>query len=202
MSGFFSTRVDTGYQAGFEQGSDEDSEIEFVLTIAYEDLNLLLRDPSTTGKASGTLKAPELSGRPMLATGHFRLLVPQRNRVETWHMLYDLDLESEAGEKFTFKGHKILRQRGTLHAWPDSTTLYIDVHSANGDTHGKGIMRISPVDFVRQLRTIAVDDVPDAGRRSAYRRAFVRMFAGSFLRIYGGLLDKAGRFPLTPVSVP
>jgi cholesterol oxidase len=199
MKGFFSTRVDDGYDAGLAQGSDDGSAIEFVLTIAYDDLDLALREPSTRARVWGTVTAPELSKRRMVATGDFRLLVPEPCFVETWRMLYDLRLCSEDGESFRFNGFKRLRERGSLHAWPDSTTLYVDVGATKGDTRGVGIMRISPGDFVRQLRTIAVDGVADPSRRRAYRLAFVRMFAGSLLGIYGGLLDEAGRFPLEPV---
>jgi len=213
MSGFFSTKVKKGYKAGYGQGLADASPLEFVLTLRYEDLDALLRDPATPARPTGTVTAPQLApGRLTVTDGQFILLQPRPERVETWNMRYTLHLLAEDGRRFRFEGFKVLRKRASIHGWPDTTTMYVTIREAADDDEegddgkgavvGRGIIYITLPDFLRQLRTISVVRVSDPGLRRSYLLKFLRLFAGSLFKIYGGLLDAAGRFPHAPPSMP
>ncbi len=199
MTGFFSTRVVDGYEDGHAQGMADDSRLDVVLTIEYEDLDTALLKPDSPARVSGTAFAPELSRRRLTVTGgEFKLFVHDPAHVETDHMIYKLELLSETGEVFHFEGHKVIRERGSLHAWPDTTTLYVTMRSAADESIGVGIIRVGAIDFVRQLRTMKATNVDDADTRRGYRFDYMRMFTRKLLSVYGGPLDKT-RFP---VSIP
>jgi cholesterol oxidase len=143
--------------------------------------------------------APQLSTHPLTVVGgEFRLLVPEPQHVETWNMRYSLDLLSREGRRYHLDGFKMLRERPGLNAWRDTTTLYVTIRHENGDNACVGIMRVSPIDFLKLLSTMRVRRVRGARRRLAYLVSFFRVFARSLLRIYGGALDEPGRFPIAP----
>lgn len=199
MEGFVSTRADDDHDAGYAQGRADGSSMEVVLTIAYEDLHAALRDPEHPARVSGTVLAPELSPRRMTVTGgRFRLLVDEPKYVETWRMRYELEALSEDGRRFDIAGFKRIRKRGSLHAWPDTTTLFVDIKGPDG-LRGAGIIRIKAGDFLKQLMSMHAVNVP-ASERRAHRNAYWRMFARKFLSIYGGPLDEPGRFPIAPAQ--
>jgi cholesterol oxidase len=199
MAGYFSKKVKQGYKAGAEQGKADRSPIELVCTITYSDL-----EPITNGAAVadviGTVFAPALSPQRLVATGSFRLFVPDPRFVETWHMRYDLKLRAESGETFGLHIFKLLRERGSLDAWGDTTTAYAKVIDSAGAVAGVGIVRISTLDFIRQILTIDAPDAPDNATRWSVRMSYMRMFVKKLLSMYGGPLDTAGEFP--PPSPP
>jgi cholesterol oxidase len=206
MTGYFSTRVDDGYAAGYAQGKADDSRLEVVLTISYEDLAAALRKPESPAHISGTVFAPELSKRRLTITGGgFRLFVHDTKYVETDRMIYQLDLLAEDGKRYHLDGHKSIRERGSLRAWPDTTTLYVTVSDGRKRAIGVGITHVGAFDFLRQLRTMQ----PTAGRRSTNggdgetpepgRFDFMRMFTRKLLSVYGGPLDKT-RFPAREIE--
>jgi cholesterol oxidase len=184
------------FRAGWAQGCDDSTRIEFVLTIRVEDLDALLVRPATPADVTGTAVAPALSPTALTVVGgQFRLLVHNPDRVETWNMFYDLSLVSAAGERFELHGFKVLRERPGFNAWRDTTTLFVTVTSEHPRTRLFGIMRLTPSDLVRQVRTMQVLHVRDSQRRLEYLAAFLKRFAHSLIRIYGGPLDEAARFP-------
>lgn len=200
MAGFLSTRVKEGYEVGYALGRDEGMSIEFIITIEFPNLDAALGNPSLPGTIAGTVTAPAVSPSPLVVTkGEFVLLKPDPDRVETSTMRYDMDLQGEDGRRFQLAGFKVLHDRAGLDAWSDTTTLFITIRDGDGVV-GVGMMRISFVDFLRQLLTISVLRVPDIWRRIRYTGQFGWKFAGSLLRIYGGPLDEPWRFPEPPKS--
>jgi cholesterol oxidase len=198
MAGYLSTRVSEGYRQGYEVGRDEGSPIEFVVTMEFDDLDALLQTPSTPGTIAGTVVAPALSPRRLrVVGGTFILLEPDLDHVETSTMRYRMQLEDESGRRFVLDGFKVLQDRPGLDAWSDTTTLYVTVGDDSG-VLGVGIMRISVNDFLRLVRTMSVLRVPELGRRVRYLARFGRRFAGSLLRMYGGVLEEPWRFPKPP----
>lgn len=211
MAGFVSTLVRGSYDAspasmekfvaGRALGRDDGSGIRFVLEILIEDLPAMLTDPSTKARVTGYVEAPSVSpGRLKVQRGEFQLLVRDPSRVETWNMIYDLRLRSDDRRVFRLHGFKLLHQRPGLNAWNDTTTLFVTLTQSRSRTERSGIMHLTLGDLVRQVRTMAVLNVRDPWRRFAYLGAFLQRFAYSLLRIYGGALDEAGRFPPLPTS--
>src|SRR6266536_2267226 len=199
MRGYFSTQVTRGFRAGWLRGRADGSSIDCTLTIDFEDLRETLEHPDRPARVSGTVDAPRLSPYELtVEDGEFILLERDDQRVETWHMRYRMRLLARDGRHYRLDGLKVLHDRPGFDAWWDTTTLYTTISDGGGSPLGVGIMRIRLADFLRQLRTIRVRNVIEPGRREAYLLAFVWLFARSLLRIYGGPLDEASRFPTLP----
>ena len=187
------------FEAGWARGRDDGTEIKFVLTIRVEDLYAQLARPDTAAVVTGTVVAPALSPHALtVVQGRFQLLVHDPDHVETWNMIYDLQLLSRSGEQFRLHGFKVLHQRPGLNAWRDTTTLFVEVTSDRPATRLVGIMRLTASDLARQVRTMRVLHVGSRRRRAQLLSAFLKRFAYSLIRIYGGPLDEAARFPYPP----
>jgi len=203
MTGFVSLHVDGGdFGEACERGRADGALVELLLTVDYDDVRVVLEDPIRVARISGTVLAPELSPHRLTITdGRFTLLDPDASQAETWNMRYAMDLLAEDGRRYTFDGYKVIRRHGTRHAWSDTTTLYATIRELNGPNKRIGILRLQPIDFARLLRTINVRGVPHR-QRIEYRLAFLRLFAGEMVHIYGGALDNAGAFASAPRKAP
>jgi cholesterol oxidase len=218
MSGPMSTRAvaDRPEQEGSETGPErqaaceagaagadalETSTVGFVLTVSFDDLNVLLRDPAHPGRLSGTVTAPALAPEPLVVgEGSFGLFVPDPERAGGSLMRYRMILLAADGTRFRFDGFKVLGRRSVLRTWPDTTALYTTIRDAagglgsddgsTGAIRGMGVLRLKPSDFGRQLTTIRATNVAERRLRSRYQTAFARMFAGNLLRMYGRVLDE------------
>ncbi|WP_131786925.1 alpha/beta hydrolase [Protofrankia symbiont of Coriaria ruscifolia] len=199
LTGYFSTRVTDDFQAGFTQGRADGTSVDIDLAVDFDDVDVLLRDQTTPGRPSGSVRVPILSSEALtIEDGEFVLVEPDPDQVETWHIRYRLVLVAGDGERYTLDAFKVLHDRPGLDAWSDTTTLNLTLRTDDGRTLGVGIARVERRDFVRALRAIEVRGVADAGRRRAYELAALKLFAGYLLRIYGGPLDEARRFPVAP----
>jgi cholesterol oxidase len=195
LAGFASMHVQEDFREGFDQGRDDGAMIEFFLTIVYDDVRAVLGDTRHDAKISGTVLAPELSPHRLIVTsGAFTLLDPDPAQVETWHMRYRMELLAEEGKRFLIDGYKVIRKRGARHAWSDTTTLYVTIKEVNGTASGRGILHLQPTEFARLLRSINVHGV-SRRKRIEYHLAFLELFAGKLVNIYGGVLDEPGAFP-------
>ncbi|HEY6787718.1 MAG TPA: GMC oxidoreductase [Trebonia sp.] len=202
LTGFVSMRASGDFREGHARGRDDGALVELLLTIDYEDVQAVLNDPRCHAAISGTVLAPELSPHRMTVTqGRFTLLDPDPSQPETSHMRYRMNLLAEDGKRYVFDGHKVIRKRGTRHAWSDTTTLYTTIKELNGPGHGTGILRLQPADLARLLRTLDVRGVP-LRKQVEYRLAFGAFFAGEMARMYGGALNEAAAFPSEPRQAP
>ncbi|WP_131747398.1 hypothetical protein [Frankia sp. Cppng1_Ct_nod] len=224
FTGYLSTRVtDHDFQAGWSAGQrsrdhgffgaseghedvpgrSDATSVELVLTIGFDDLEALLRDHGIPGRPSGSVRVPFLSRDELTVVGgEFVLVDPDPDQVETWHVRYRLDLVADDGERYVLDGFKTLHDRPGFDAWSDTTTLYLTLRTAGGQVLGAGIARVERRDFLRALRAVEVRGVADPGRRRRYELAVAKLFAGYLLRIYGGPLDEARRFPAAPGRSP
>ncbi len=202
MTGYFSTAVSDDHVPGFAQGKAEGSVLDVALTIAYPDIAALLRDQATPARVSGTVIAPALSTDELTVVGGtFRLFVPQPDLVEMFHMMYELDLLTTDDRRYKLRGRKVLRERGALSAWRDSTTLFAEISDADGRIVGVGGMRVGFFDFLRQLMTMRATGEASRRKRGRYRLEFQWMFTRKFLNLYGGPLDSASGYRDTPTDV-
>jgi cholesterol oxidase len=162
--------------------------IEFVLTIASEDVPALLADAATPMTLVGTVEAPALAPGPLMVEhGELRLLEPVSDQVETWHMHYAIDLVAGDGRRFHFDGIKVIRHGPPWMVWRETSTLYVTITDESGDRVGVGVMRIRPSDFARQLTTMRVSAA--GGPLVAMRClvGFLRLFLGRLFHLFGGL---------------
>lgn len=216
MSGGFVLDAKT-YEEGAAAGKRRRSGLSFTVTIEIDDLDQLEREPGSVQPFFGTVKAPALSNHPLtISDGQFQLLQRRPDRAEEWNMIYRMDLHARDGERFRLEGHKVIRTGSMLRGWRDTTTLFttvwaLDETAGEGDAAGavvgRGILRITVPDLLRQLATIeTVRSGSFAGWRAKFR--FARAFNGSLLPIYGGVLAEGDRFApehqqlLRPLRLP
>jgi cholesterol oxidase len=196
MNGWFSTHVPDGdYEAGEAKRRADDSRLEAKLTVTFDDLEELLREPATPGRLGGEVLAPKLWPFPLkVSDGEFRLFVPDREYVETWNMRYAMDLTSdEGGHRYRLEGVKVLHDDPGFDAWRDTTTLFVRILDGHRAARGVGILRVSVTDLIRNLRTVRVLGEPSPTKRAAYTSRFLRLWATRLFHTYGGL-EEDGRF--------
>jgi cholesterol oxidase len=178
------------FEAAEQRGEQEGSSFEFVLTIISDDLDELVEDVRHEARMVGTVVAPALSPRPLTVThGRFNLFVKDENAVETRRMKYRMRLTADDGRAFFFSGDKIVREGPLWKVWHDTSTLYITLHEGvdeGGPVVGKGVLRIAPEDFIKQLGTLEATHARNAEERLAATVRFGRYFAGVVYDYYGG----------------
>jgi cholesterol oxidase len=64
---------------------------------------------------------------------------------------------------------------------------------------GTGVLHLRLADLTRLIRSIRVQGA-EPGWQGHYRRAFLELFVGEMVHIYGGVLDETADFPAAPVS--
>ncbi|MEO6457826.1 MAG: GMC family oxidoreductase [Chloroflexia bacterium] len=191
MKGYFSTSVTDDYQQGWAQGKRDDSKFEFTLTIISDDLEKTLNDTNHSANIVGTVVAPALSARPLTVTGgEFNLFVLDVEAADTRKMRYRMTMTSEEGNSYYFDGFKVVRDDPGLDTWSDTTTLYITVHDSRdsaGPVLGKGILKIRPTDFLRQMTTMKVNNAENFAQSLEANTRFGSFFAGVVFSTYARL---------------
>ena len=188
MTGAFSTRVTDDFEAAAEAGKDDDSRLTFVLTVIARDLDLLLEDPSHRGRLVGTVEAPALSpGALTVRDGDFGLFVDDPDDPDGRRMTYRMELAAEDGETFHFDGFKRIRDDRGFDQWADTTTLFVTVRrdGEDGPVAGRGILRIRPQDFMRQMATMSVTGATGPRQELAAMGRFGGYFTESLRDVYG-----------------
>jgi cholesterol oxidase len=198
MRGYFSTTVTDDFERAFRQGEAEASPFEFTLTITSDDLQRMLDSSEHRARLHGSVTAPALSPHPLTVShGQFNLLTVDAEQVRARRMRYRMRLTSEEGRSYFFDGYKSIHDDPGLDVWADTTTLFITVHEgddAGSPVVGKGILRIRPADFTRQLTTMRVLNAPNLHTRLRAMLDFGRFFAGSLYDVYGGVLSRSSDF--------
>jgi cholesterol oxidase len=191
MRGFLSTAVTDDFSRADEQARRDDSTFVFTLTVIADDLDALLGEESHAARLIGTVEAPALSDRPLTVTdGEFNLLVSDPTDAGTRRMRYRMKLSSVEGREYFFDGYKLVHDDPGIDQWADTTTLYITVHEGDsyaGEIVGRGILRIRPQDFLRQMTTMQVTNAPDAKARLAATGRYAAYFTGSLRDVYGAV---------------
>jgi cholesterol oxidase len=205
-------RISDDFEVATAWGKALGHDLHFELTIATDDMNRLVSDPTHPGTITGQVMCPALQATPMtVRSGDFHLLPVDETQVETWLMTYDMVLEREAGKFAKFHGYKVLHQRTGSNVWADVTTLFITVHDGaegDGTLLAQGTLVLNLEDLLWQGSTIKtpvqddwaghlVDRFPMA--RDAIAKLYLAKFAGFFgmtaFKAYGGILADLNNFP-------
>lgn len=202
MAGFFSKHEKEDFGRGFERGRQEDSPFRFVLTIRTDDVEAMIDDPDHRARMIGTVEAPALSSKPMMATeGEFRLFRRSDQRVATKEMVYRMKLSGDGSSRYFFHGFKTIKSDAGIDLWPDTTTLAITVYEgddATGPIVGRGLLHIAPEDFAVQLRTMKALHARDGFAATAALARFGVFFAGELWDTYGGIAGPSKVFADEP----
>ena len=194
MKGFFSTKVQDDYLKGAQVGEQENSSFEFTLTIQSDDVKAMIEDPDHEADMAGTVIAPLLSPEPLMAAGgKFNLFVQYEKEVNTRRMNYTMPLKGENGEQYFFEGYKQIDAEDGPEIWKEASTLYITVYDGidnSGEIMGKGILRIEPLDFLKQMTSMKAVNTNSKIESLNAVATFGKFFAGSLFDTYGGILRK------------
>ncbi len=179
------------HQRGAREGSESGTRLTFHLTIAVEDLDRFAADDRREARAEGWVVCEALGGRLPVERGAFNLFVGD-DEPGLKRMLYRLFFRDGVGHPLTLTGFKVVRERSGAHVWRDTSTLYVRVlrgHVGEGDEPcaevvASGILRLRPLDFLRQLATFRARGPTPIGRVAAVGR-FDALFLGQLWQIYG-----------------
>ncbi len=204
MTGYFSTNEKEDFARAYERGRIEMSPFSFTLTVISDDLEQMLNSPQHQARMTGTVDAPTLSRDPLtVSDGLFNLFVKHPDEVNTRLMRYWMRLTSEEGTTYFFHGDKIIHDDEGFDIWSDTTTLYITLYegpNAQSPILGRGMLKIRPADFAKQLTTLSVTNVSGLGERLKYQARFGEFFAGVLFNTYGGIV--AGSRYFDPSAAP
>lgn len=190
MAGYFSSQVLDDYRRGYDHGRGHDQMFSFLLTIETTDVRAMLENPQHRAQAVGSVTAPALGdGVLSVIEGDFRLFT-KTEEAGTRQMSYRLVLRNAAGRHYFLDGFKAIRDDRGADLWSDTTTLYItlyDGQDANAPILGRGILKISALDFARQLTTMQGTGGAGAADRLQGLYAFGNFFAGTLFQTYAGV---------------
>ncbi|MDQ2725797.1 MAG: hypothetical protein M3Y36_09925 [Actinomycetota bacterium] len=191
MVGAFSFGEDdylVGYAAGQRSGTD----LMFRLTIATEDVDGFIADPSHPAVPQGYVASDALGGRRPVTSAAFNLFVDEGDHIR--HMLYRLFFTDATDRPLTLAGYKDVKPAPLRQAWPETSTLYTRILAghvpvtdggagATDGVVGSGVLRIRPADFAWQLTTFRVAGPTIAGRVSAFDR-FGSLFIDELWQVF------------------
>jgi cholesterol oxidase len=201
-------RISDDFEIAFKQGQAENSTMVVHLLIESENVYDTVSGDAHTAKVSGTVECGELSATPMKASGLFHLFPVSKTKVETWNMIYDMEMKSGEGKDFHFYGQKVLHQTTGSNWWYDVTTLFVNVfEKSSGDETivAKGIIRLSLEDLMKQAATVKITTTNPVVKRlpgfvallldETYAQKFAAFFGMVLFRSYGGMLADLANFP-------
>ena len=204
MTGFWKRDGSLGYQEGYEQGESDQDPLSFTLTILSNDIRYMLEDQSHEAAIVGTVNAPALSDNPLtVRDGRFNLFVRDPESVDTYRMEYRMNLKSVEGDEYHFHGFKRIHDDPGFDMWEDTTTLYVTLYegdSDDGTTLGRGILKIQPRDFARQMQTIRIPNAHGMREQLQYTSRFGAFFGQTLFSVYGDTV--AGQTYFDPEAAP
>jgi hypothetical protein len=156
-------------------------------TVEIPDLRAFIDDSNHRGAWKAEAVIPVLGGTFKSIDNEFalfrRAVGPSGRPVR--EMVYDATIRS--GDKaYVLRGRKYIEPGPLWRVWPATTTLEVrlwDVENPDGEPVAAGILRLSPLGFLRQLTTM------DVTNTNWYEKPFVMgcfasFFAGSLVRSY------------------
>ncbi|MCA9049231.1 MAG: hypothetical protein KDA89_10915 [Planctomycetaceae bacterium] len=198
MRGYLSLNEHENYERGHDRGCDDGSPFEFTVTVSADNLDRFFDDPAHQAALSGTVTAPALSDEPLQVNGgSFHLFQQDPERVMTRRMNYHMPLKAADGRSFFLEGHKIIHDDHGFDMWRDTTTLFVTLHEGDdvdGPVAGKGIVRILPADFRRQLCSMKAVNAGSKLEELKALSRFGRFFAGVLFDLYGGIFARPNVF--------
>lgn len=176
-----------GMIRSLEDGRDHPA--SFVLTVLADDVDRLITVKEHAAALVGTIHLPPLATAPLtIRGGSWNLFIDDGDRPDTKRMAYRMPLET-GGKSFLALGEKLIHDDRGFDLWRDTTTLELVVREGadgTGTEVCRGILRIDPGDFVKQLRTMTVTGAPDFESRMRAVALFGQFFAGTLFQSFGG----------------
>lgn len=196
MAGYVSDKSGADYAEAAATGKAAGADFSFTVAVRIADIDAFIRDPAHAGTLAGTAICPALSPDPLdISNGVFRLMRASDEQVETRLFEYLMTLTARDGRSFGFKGVKYVHDDRRADLVADTTTLFIDLaETGNAGNAARGILRIKPLDFAKQVRTLKpIGGASHIERANAVAK-FGALFAGQLFDIYGDIFAPVRRF--------
>ena len=188
MKGYFSKNEKDDFQKGHDLGEKEESAFKFTLTIKTGDINVFSDDPEHPGSMAGTVIAPMLSKKYLtISNGIFNLFVKDADNPQHLRMKYSMQLNTFDGKSYFFDGYKKVENDRGFDMWSDTSTLYITVYDGTdrtGTIAGKGILKIAPGDFAKQMTTMKAVDTKNTLESLNALKKFSMFFSKNVIDTY------------------
>jgi hypothetical protein len=126
-------------------------------TVSIDDMDAFVKDAKHPGHLTGTIDFAPLGMGIVANTGVFNLFKPTDDPKLTL-MVYELGFEHQ-GEAYYLAGRKEVRDGSVFKLWPETTTLYTQLHKGvdkSGPVIGAGILTLGVVDLMKLVSTLTV----------------------------------------------
>lgn len=171
--------------AGARRGRRDATRLSLHAQVVIEDLSRFVADLGHTGGLDGRVSFPPIGDGLAAPGGCVKLFTPTTDP-DLKLMVYRVTFR-HAGRTYCLDGAKHVRRRWVWHAWTDTTTLFCRLHEGpdpSGPVIGAGILRLTPLAFLRQLTTFRTINAPSLGRRLGALARFFRFFAAETIDTY------------------
>jgi hypothetical protein len=148
-------------------------------TVSIDDMDAFIKDAEHPGGLTGTIDFAPLGMGMVADTGVFNLFKPTDDPKLTL-MVYELGFEHQ-GQAYYLAGRKEVRDGSVFKLWPETTTLYTQLHKGtdkSGPVIGAGILTLGPVDLMKLVSTVTVTHADGFPKKVKT----VGAFGGFFLR--------------------
>jgi len=170
------------------QGQQQDTRLEFELTISFPDFRAFKADRAHAGTAVGKVFAAGITppGGASVTSGVFNLFIPTES-VFTRRMLYALPFYGADGKPYLLDGFKDVRDHGSFDVWEATSTLYTVIRAGHERTDpicATGIMHILKRDFAHQMTTIRTIGTGSVRERAEALAEFGELFLGTLVDVF------------------
>lgn len=184
MKGGFALQV-TEPAGGLAQGRQAGTELAMHAAVGIDQMAAFIDDPQHLGTLSGTIDFPPLGMGIPAPRGVFNLFKPTDNP-ELTLMVYELGFEWQ-GQSYYLAGRKEVRDGSILKLWPETTTLYTQLHQGtdkSGPVIGAGILSLGVIDLLKLLSTVTVTHADGFSEKVGTIGAFAGFFSKQLWATY------------------
>jgi predicted acylesterase/phospholipase RssA len=183
---------ETDHQRGWEKGRQAGTGLLVRLDVKVEQVRRFVADPEHEGSIRGVIECAALGGRLAIERGTFNLFV-DRGDPSLKEMRYRLLARDGSGQPITLHGFKRVHDDPGFDLWTDTSTLYTSVlrghieseaEQAGAEVIAAGVIRVQPLDFLKQLTTMRAKGASSLERASVLAQ-FGRFFFGRLWDVYG-----------------
>ena len=142
---------------GQTKGKQANTQLAMHATVSIDDMDAFVKDANHPGHLTGTIDFAPLGMGMVANTGVFNLFKPTDDPKLTL-MVYELGFEHQ-GEAYYLAGRKEVRDGSVFKLWPETTTLYTQLHKGadkSGPIIGAGILTLGAVDLTKLVSTLTV----------------------------------------------
>jgi len=164
---------------GQTKGKQAGSLLAMHATVSIDDMDAFVKDAEHPGHLTGTIDFAPLGMGIVANTGVFNLFKPTDDAKLTL-MVYELGFEHQ-GEAYYLAGRKEVRDGSVFKLWPETTTLYTQLHKGtdkSGPVIGAGILTLGVVDLMKLVSTVTVTHASSFSQKLGALGAF----SGFFMR--------------------